>query len=64
MKWTTQEAVQQANAFALQALRCEEVPALKKELIGKMGLKGVPGLRVLPKVPKGEQPEKGASRRY
>lgn len=48
LRWTTAELVQQANTFALQGLGCAEVPGLQKSTIGKMGLKGVPGLKVLP----------------
>jgi ATP-dependent RNA helicase MSS116 len=48
LRWSTAELVQQANTFALQGLGCAEVPGLQKTIIGKMGLKGVPGLKVLP----------------
>lgn len=44
MGWSPAELVQQANTFALRGLDCPEVPALEKKTIGKMGLKGVPGL--------------------
>jgi ATP-dependent RNA helicase MSS116 len=48
LRWSTAELVQQANTFALQGLGCPEVPGLQKNTIQKMGLKGVPGLKVLP----------------
>jgi ATP-dependent RNA helicase MSS116 len=48
LRWSTAELVQQANTFAFQGLGCAEVPGLQKSTIGKMGLKGVPGLKVLP----------------
>ena len=51
LKWTTTELVRQANAFALQGLGCAEVPGLQKMTVGKMGLKGVPGLKILPNEP-------------
>ena len=34
-----------ANEFALDGMRCAEVPAMEKKTVGKMGLKGTPGLR-------------------
>lgn len=48
LRWTTAELVQQANRFAREGLDCAEVPGLQKKTIGKMGLKGVPGLSILP----------------
>ncbi|KAJ3276706.1 hypothetical protein HK104_003606, partial [Borealophlyctis nickersoniae] len=41
---TPTHLVQHANAFALDVLLCPAVPALNKVTVGKMGLKGVPGL--------------------
>ena len=52
LKWSTADLVRQANVFAVRGLGCAEVPALEKKTIGKMGLKGVPGLRVLPPKPR------------
>lgn len=43
--WSIPELVQQANTYALEGLGASQVPALKKQVVGKMGLKGVPGLR-------------------
>ena len=37
--------VQMANEFA-EAMGCPEPPMIEKKIVGKMGLKGVPGLRV------------------
>ena len=48
LRLSTAELVQEANRFALEGLDCPEIPALEKSTIGKMGLKGVPGLRVVP----------------
>ena len=45
--WSIPELVKQANAFAFEGLGASEVPALKKNVVGKMGLKGVAGLRVV-----------------
>ncbi|ORY76302.1 P-loop containing nucleoside triphosphate hydrolase protein [Protomyces lactucae-debilis] len=48
MKWDTAELVRQANTFAIEALKAPEVPSLQRKIIGKMGLKGVPGLNIRP----------------
>ena len=37
--------VKLANELAVQGMYCPEPPAMEKSMIGKMGLKGVPGLR-------------------
>lgn len=44
VKWSKAELVQQANRYA-QIIGLREQPALEKKTVGKMGLKGVPGLR-------------------
>lgn len=36
--------VQMANEFALEGMLCHEVPKLERKTVGKMGLKGTPGL--------------------
>ena len=41
-----QGLVKLANDFAVHGMGCPEPPALKKMAIGKMGLKGVQGLRI------------------
>jgi ATP-dependent RNA helicase MSS116, mitochondrial len=58
MKWTNDELVKQANTFALKGLDCPEIPGLQKSTIGKMGLKGVPGLVVLPNEPGSNDPRR------
>jgi ATP-dependent RNA helicase MSS116 len=50
--WSTDELVQQANAFALQGLGAAEIPTLYKSTVGKMGLKGVRGLVIGPDPPR------------
>ena len=45
MKMSTTGLVNLANDFAVKGLRCSEVPEMDKKVIGKMGLKGVPGIR-------------------
>ncbi|KAL8667902.1 MAG: hypothetical protein Q9202_000367 [Teloschistes flavicans] len=46
MKINSTQLVKMANQFAVQGMRCAELPGLDKKVIGKMGLKGVPGLRI------------------
>ena len=43
---TREELVKQANKYARVTLGLDYQPALEKKTIGKMGLKGVPGLRI------------------
>ena len=45
MQMNTTGLVNLANDFAIKGLRCSEVPEMDKKVIGKMGLKGVPGIR-------------------
>lgn len=45
MRMNTAELVKMANHFALDGMQCDEVPEMEKMTIGKMGLKGVPGIR-------------------
>ncbi|KAI5920101.1 P-loop containing nucleoside triphosphate hydrolase protein [Camillea tinctor] len=46
MGWDTKRLVKEANLFAKLALGYPGVPPLAKRLVGKMGLKGVPGLNI------------------
>lgn len=39
------QVVQMANSYS-EAMGCKEPPALPRNVIGKMGLKGVKGLRI------------------
>lgn len=52
MGWDDTRLVAEANKFALEALLAGEVPGLQKSTVGKMGLKGVKGLVVVPNAPK------------
>lgn len=45
LRLSTAELVRVANDFAV-AMGCPETPMLEKSTVGKMGLKGVPGLRI------------------
>jgi ATP-dependent RNA helicase MSS116 len=58
LKWSSADLVREANRFALDGLDCPEVPALEKSTIGKMGLKGVPGLVVKPNTPGSNAPHR------
>ena len=46
--------VKLANKFALEGMLCEEVPEMERKTIGKMGLKGVPGIRIAKPDPLGK----------
>lgn len=59
LRWTTAELVRQANVFAVQSLGCPEVPGIEKTVVGKMGLKGVPGLVVTANQPRHNQQSRG-----
>lgn len=52
MGWDEVRLVAEANKFALDGLAAAEVPSLEKSTVGKMGLKGVPGLSVIPNRPR------------
>lgn len=45
MQMNAVELVKSANDFALNGMQSGEVPEMGKSTIGKMGLKGVPGIR-------------------
>ena len=38
--------VKLANKFALEGMLCDELPEMERRTVGKMGLKGVPGIRI------------------
>ena len=46
MRWSKPHLVSQANVFATDSLACREVPSIPAKTVGKMGLKGTPGLNV------------------
>jgi ATP-dependent RNA helicase MSS116 len=45
LKLDSKGLVQLANQYA-RAMGCPEPPLIEKRVVGKMGLKGVPGLRI------------------
>ena len=46
MQMGGKELVDMANEFAIKGLRCSELPEIDPKVIGKMGLRGVPGIRL------------------
>ena len=63
------ELVRMANLFATEGMRCSEVPAIQKSIIGKIGLKGIPGIRYAPKPVQGhdadrDDPPRGLGNKY
>ena len=46
IRWDKKSLVENANLFSKQCLNLSLPPELQKKTIGKMGLKGVPGLRI------------------
>lgn len=47
MGWTSAQLVQEANKYSSETLRYGKVPpGIERKTIGKMGLKGVPGLNI------------------
>jgi ATP-dependent RNA helicase MSS116 len=45
LKMDSKELVRTSNEYAM-AMGCPELPLIEKKTVGKMGLKGVPGLRI------------------
>ena len=46
--------VKLANKFALEGMLCDELPEMERKTVGKMGLKGVPGIRIAKPDPPGK----------
>lgn len=46
LRWDKREAVAMANRWALEVAKLEEIPALTAMVAGKMGLRGVEGVRI------------------
>ena len=51
MGWNAERLVREANAYAVDFMGCREPPPMLKKTVGKMGLKGVPGLNVVSQLP-------------
>lgn len=45
-RWNPEQLVQAANRYA-GTLGCDGIPTIEKKTVGKMGLKGVPGLNLV-----------------
>ncbi|QPG99728.1 hypothetical protein C2857_002419 [Epichloe festucae Fl1] len=56
LKWDKEELVKQANIYARNGLGTPETPPIQKSTAGKMGLRGVRGLNVVPDKPKSRGP--------
>jgi ATP-dependent RNA helicase MSS116 len=56
MRWDLEKLVDEGNQFAFKALISGEVPGIPKSTIGKMGLRGVRGLKVIANL---EKPARG-----
>jgi len=52
MNYDTAGLVAAANTFARNGLGAPETPGLQKSVVGKMGLKGVKGLKIIPDAPR------------
>lgn len=52
MGWTPEKLVQEANLLATDGLRCSGIPGIEKKTVGKMGLRGVPGLNIQANLPR------------
>ncbi|ETS81616.1 hypothetical protein PFICI_06618 [Pestalotiopsis fici W106-1] len=52
LRWTPEQLVKEANNLALEGLGAPEVPSLYRTTVGKMGLKGIKGLTVVPDPPR------------
>lgn len=52
MRWDKAQLVQQANTFARNALGTPETPQIERKTVGKMGLRGIKGLNVVPDRPR------------
>ena len=61
LRWSPAELVANMNAYASDALRYKDgQPPLLAKTVGKMGLKGVPGLNIVKELPaKGAAPPRG-----
>ncbi|KAG6916733.1 hypothetical protein DXG01_005553 [Tephrocybe rancida] len=65
LKWTREELVQQANAYAYRALGWEDEkpPGLDPKTVGRMTMKGVVGLNIVRAVPIEKSPGGGGNGR-
>mmetsp|Transcript_7219 Transcript_7219/g.13011 ORF Transcript_7219/g.13011 Transcript_7219/m.13011 type:complete len:242 (-) Transcript_7219:160-885(-) len=59
--WSKEQLVQEANQWARDAGLYEQ-PGVEKKAVGMMGLRGVPGLHIVPAQPRGNNNQKGQSR--
>ena len=62
LRWDKEELVRQANIFASEGLGMPETPPIQKSTVGKMGLRGVRGLNVVPDKPRAGRGQGGGGR--
>ena len=58
MQMKPADLVKMANNFAVIGMKSGEVPEMEKKTIGKMGLKGVPGIKFAPRSPDSQAGQK------
>ncbi|KAJ7068589.1 P-loop containing nucleoside triphosphate hydrolase protein [Mycena amicta] len=60
MRWTKEDLVRQGNAYAVEALGWtgQAPPDVERKTVGKMGLKGVPGLNIVVSPPRQPQQQR------
>ncbi|KAL2107859.1 hypothetical protein VUR80DRAFT_4670 [Thermomyces stellatus] len=61
--WDKEEMVRQANVFAREGLGAAETPSIARTTAGKMGLRGVKGLVIVPDPPKNRNNGQGGAGR-
>ncbi|KAI8855106.1 P-loop containing nucleoside triphosphate hydrolase protein [Chytridium lagenaria] len=44
MRWSSERLVEECNEYVVEVLGCREVPAIPRDALGKMGLRGVKGI--------------------
>lgn len=59
LRWDREELVRQANTFARTALGTADTPPIERRTVGKMGLRGIRGLNIVPDRPRQRQGQGG-----
>jgi len=62
LRWDNERLVAEGNKFAIEGMGAAEVPGLQKSTVGKMGLKGVRGLTIIPNLPHESRGGQGGGR--
>jgi ATP-dependent RNA helicase MSS116, mitochondrial len=61
LRWDNESLVAQANIFARDGLGAPETPSIQRSTVGKMGLKGTKGLKIVPDAPRAHHNRGGAA---